>query len=143
MSEAPSLENLSISKATVSESKSLQLINEIYNKEDWLLYNSGHHLETKSLISRFLSSHSQVPGVFSDIMWGYTAIETFRAGDDKNFIEGYLFMNGAVLHYDTIRSGELFELYIARSTVNLWGYPKTHLTLEDRLELQKEGKLYG
>lgn len=134
------LEDLPKTPATLSPNLSMAVLEEVYAKSSWRCYLSTESLQTKSLTKRFLASHAQVPGGISETMQGFVPIHTFRYTAGETLYEGYLFLNGAVVHVVN-RSGKgLLSLFIDEATADMWGYPPKFLSYEARRTPNRDEK---
>jgi len=125
------LDELSTTEATLPMLESAMLMEEIFNQSSWRLYVSTEYPETEILIRRFLNAHSKIPGLFSDELSGIIPMDTFRIKNDDNIIEGFLFLNGAVMKLHN-NDKEIFSLFIDEETSVMWGYPNSFLSYADR-----------
>jgi hypothetical protein len=128
-----SLEELPTTDASLTPNISVGLFSEIFTQASWRLYLSTEHIETESLVRRFLSAHAQIPGGISDRLTGVIPIDTFRFTVEGRLHEGFLFLNGAVVKISNDQN-QMVLLFIDEETSAMWGYPPKFLSYEERIK---------
>jgi hypothetical protein len=133
----PTIEELPNTEASLSPNLSAALLKEVFEQSSWRLYVSSDNFQTKGLVNRYLASHAQVPGGVSSTMHGFVPIETFRFVASSKLYEGFLFSNGAVVHIQDAHGKMVLGLFIDEQTADMWGYPPSFLSYEERTRPQQ------
>jgi hypothetical protein len=133
-------EDLFDTEATKSPQVSFEIFNDIYKKEDWRLYTSVTHVETESLINRFLNSHAQIPGGLSETLPGFVPMAVIRFGAQERLHEALIYINGAVMFISDKDYKGAWFLFVSDTTAQTWGYSPNYLNVEERMKTSSQNK---
>ena len=134
------LDNLSTHEATLNNIRSKILFQEIFDQSTWRLYLSDDNPNIESLIKRFINAHAQIPGIFSDRMTAYMPVNIFRYNEQCKTIEGFFYINGAVVKIHD-NSTTLLGLFVDEETASMWSYPDIFLSYSNRHQAEENEKI--
>lgn len=115
------------SPATCSENVSTGLVVDMLGKSDWRAYSTYQgRSDLDDLIRRYLQNHARVPSMLTGEALALVPLEVLRCEIAGSYIEGFLYLNGAVL-VTTTASEEIVTLFVADELVTTHGYPDDYI----------------